>query len=116
MASNIRDYVEWYKNYPGLGGDRVYGMSVDNTNNDSNLILRAVYRNNIKPLKPSKLDYENIAEFKIHKLLLEIQDEFIPYNMNYRPVAEWFAKRFKNTQYKINQIRERYWYFKKLDV
>lgn len=82
---------------------------------DYTWILRAIYKNDIRPLYPSKVDYDSYGEFLIHKILLELSHEFIRYDLNYGPVIMWSEKRIKNTIIRINQIRQRYWFFKPLN-
>ena len=81
---------------------------------DYTYILRAIYINDIRPLYPSKIDYNNYGKFLIHKLLLNLSNEFRRYDLSYGPVYMWAEKRIKNSIIRINQIRHRYWYFKPL--
>lgn len=112
---NITHYI-WYQEYWfGIGKKFAYSRRKYTGHTDEDMVLRAIYNSNIPPLRASKLDYPHIAEFYIHRHLLQLQDEFLRVDTSYQYVWEWSRIRMKNILSTINQIRLRYWYFKQLN-
>lgn len=83
---------------------------------DINYVYRAVITKDIRPFREYKFDYPSLAEFYIHKLLLDLQHEFYLYDIRTYPVYLWFTKRLPNIMNRINQIRQRDFYFNALTI
>ena len=88
--------------------------SCKNIQSDLDFVVRAIFYGDIHPLKKHKVDYSHVAEFYIHCKLLDLQREFRMYDKSYQYVQEWAYIRSQNMLNDINQIRQRYWYYKPL--
>lgn len=115
--NNLKHYIQNRERTFGLGKKYKYipKRSFNAVQTDSELAIRAIFYSDIKTLRKSKLDYSHIAEFYIHKILWELQREFIMYDVSYQYVREWAAIRYYSTLKNINRIRQKYWYFKLLN-
>ena len=113
---NLEHYIRNHEYNYGLGKKYNYTpkRSFNAEQKDSDFVIRAIFYGDIRPLREHKTDYPNIAEFYIHRKLLKLQRELIRYDASYQYVREWAAKRYYNTLNDINQIRQRYWYYKPL--
>lgn len=94
----------WYNNNIPLG----------KINSDVYFLRRAGVLGNIPKYKTHH--HNNHAEYLIHKMIWELQEEFINYDLKNAPVWMWYSKRCKNTLHKINRIRQTYWYFKPIST
>lgn len=112
---NIDEYISYQENRFGLG-KKLDHPQYNDVQGDSELVIRAIFHNNIRPYLGHRLDYPDVAVFLIHTKLLELQREFLKYDTSYQYVREWAAKRYYNTLNDINKIRQRYWYFKPITL
>ena len=83
---------------------------------DDKLVLRATYIQDIPPLK-SKLDYKNILDFRVHIMLINLQNELKNRDLKYDIlVYEWIKIRRINILNRMNQIRVNFNYKEPFDI
>lgn len=82
---------------------------------DKDWILRAIVAKDIESIRHSKFCYKNPGERAIHEILLNIQNEFMLYDMRCSAVFAWFQIRVTNTLNKINHTRQRFNFFERLN-
>lgn len=83
--------------------------------NDKKLILRAIYLQDIPPMK-SKFCHTHWCEFIFQRMLLKLQNEVKNYDVhNSVSVQMWCDIRMSNLITRFNQLRTRWFYYKDIN-
>ena len=126
MKQHYDDICDYIKHYSQFIKNRYYKYELVNVNwrlrdalsDDDRLVIRAAYIHDIPPLK-SKLDYKNILDFRVHIILLKLQNELLDIDADCIHdviIYNWIKKRRINILNKMNQIRVKFDYKESFDI